>query len=154
MFSDEPVFPTWWTALPVRAPVLTGWTAGSRADQLLDLPEPEILRHALASLTNIMGGSTGRIESVYFHDWHQDPYARGAYSYVPAGAVDARRALAEPVADTLYFAGEATDTDGHSATVHGAIETGRRAARQILAGVSTHHEPARLHLLPSRRSGD
>jgi monoamine oxidase len=46
--------------------------------------------------------------------------------------LDARRQLAVPVMDTLYFAGEATEQNGHSATVHGAIASGERAARQIL----------------------
>jgi monoamine oxidase len=72
--------------------------------------------------------------AAHFHDWHADPFFRGAYSYVPAGKLAARKTLAETVADTLYFAGEATDLEGHSATVHGAIATGIRAARHVIAG--------------------
>jgi monoamine oxidase len=72
------------------------------------------------------------IEAAYFHDWHADPFARGAYSYVPAGALPARKKLAQPVSDTLFLAGEATDQNGHSATVHGAIASGVRAAHQVL----------------------
>ncbi len=34
--------------------------------------------------------------------------------------------------DTLFFAGEATNSDGHHGTVHGAIATGARAACEIL----------------------
>jgi uncharacterized protein with NAD-binding domain and iron-sulfur cluster len=45
--------------------------------------------------------------------------------------MDAARALAAPVADTLYFAGEATNSDGYNATVHGAIATGYRAAEEV-----------------------
>jgi hypothetical protein len=40
--------------------------------------------------------------------------------------------LAAPLAPTLFFAGEATSTNGHLATVHGAIETGWRAAEEVL----------------------
>jgi monoamine oxidase len=40
-------------------------------------------------------------------------------------------ALGRPIEDTLFFAGEATDTDGHNGTVHGAIASGKRAAREI-----------------------
>jgi monoamine oxidase len=72
------------------------------------------------------------LESFYFHDWYLDAFAMGAYSWVPAGALEARRQLAVPVMDTLYFAGEATDQQGHSATVHGAIGSGERVAREIL----------------------
>ena len=69
--------------------------------------------------------------SAYFHDWQADPFARGAYSYVPAGALPAREKLAQPVEKTLYFAGEAINLHGHSATVHGAIASGVRAASLI-----------------------
>jgi monoamine oxidase len=40
--------------------------------------------------------------------------------------------LASPVADTVFLAGEATDTTGNNGTVHGAIASGYRAASQIL----------------------
>ena len=52
---------------------------------------------------------------------------------MPAGALDAPDALAKPVAGTLFFAGEATDTTGRTGTVDGAIASGRRAARELLA---------------------
>jgi monoamine oxidase len=62
------------------------------------------------------------------HDWSRDVFARGAYSYVLAGGTDAASALARPVRGTLFFAGEATDVEGRTGTVHGAIATGYRAA--------------------------
>jgi hypothetical protein len=54
--------------------------------------------------------------TVYFHDWQADPFASGAYSYVPAKLKDAREHLAAPVDETLFFAGETAEVDGHSAT--------------------------------------
>ncbi|HEY3938639.1 MAG TPA: NAD(P)/FAD-dependent oxidoreductase [Bryobacteraceae bacterium] len=137
LLSDEPLFPTWWTSLAVRSSLITGWSAGPHADALLGQPPSKIVSTALASLARITNSNPARIndllEAAYFHDWHADPFARGAYSYVPAGALEARKILAEPVADTLYFAGEATELNGHSATVQGAIASGKRAARQILS---------------------
>jgi monoamine oxidase len=70
------------------------------------------------------------------HDWQADPFARGAYSYVTVGGDKARSALAEPLADTLFFAGEAADTEGEAGTVAGALQSGARAARQVLASLS------------------
>ena len=137
LLSNERLFPTWWTPLAVRAPILTGWSAGPHAAALLGKSRAEITGHALASLSRILGEARTRVEnllaSAYFHDWSSDPFARGAYSYVPAGALAAREALAEPISNTLYFSGEATELNGHSATVHGAIASGRRAASQIIA---------------------
>jgi monoamine oxidase len=69
-------------------------------------------------------------EGGMMHDWGRDPFARGAYSYVAVGGGDARAALAAPVDDTLFFAGEATSNDGQGGTVNGALETGERAARE------------------------
>jgi uncharacterized protein with NAD-binding domain and iron-sulfur cluster len=45
--------------------------------------------------------------------------------------------LASPVANTLFFAGEAAEVEGHSGTVHGAIRSGRRAAECILSSRKT-----------------
>lgn len=56
----------------------------------------------------------------------------GAYSYVPAGAIDASSNMTIPADDTLYFAGEHTDTTGYWGTVHAALRSGNRAASQVL----------------------
>ena len=133
IFSDDPVFPPGWPPLPVRVPVITGWSARPHADSLLGKSDPDIIAQALAALGRITGLQPCRLEAAYFHNWCGDSFSRGAYSYVPAGALTARRTLAEPVPGTLYFAGEATDVTGHSATVNGAIASSRRVARQILA---------------------
>lgn len=136
LLSNEKLFPTWWTTLAVRAPIVTGWSAGPHADDLLGKPHTHVIGEAVESLARILATKVDRVrgllEAAYFHDWHADPFTRGAYSYVPAGALAARETLAEPVDNTLYFAGEATELNGHSATVHGAIASGRRAARQII----------------------
>jgi monoamine oxidase len=68
--------------------------------------------------------------------WHDDPYSRSGYSALPDVTVpDAREALRMPVADTLFFAGEAVGVKGkpgNVASVHGAIESGIQAARDVL----------------------
>ncbi len=133
IFSDEPVFPTWWRQYPVHSPLITGWSAGRAAVPLLGETRSAIVSRAIATFERISGVSPLPVQAAYFHDWHADPFARGAYSYVPAGKLAQREILAEPVADTLYFAGEATDLEGHSATVHGAIASGIRAARHVIA---------------------
>ena len=73
------------------------------------------------------------LEGVQFVDWSEDPFARGAYAYDLAGAPsDLLQQLAAPEQDTLFFAGEATSLTGRGGTVDGAIETGTRAARELL----------------------
>ena len=67
--------------------------------------------------------------------WGADPYARGSYSNIsPRGTGDDYDALAEPVADALFFAGEATSRT-HPATMHGAFLSGNREAARVHAAL-------------------
>ena len=146
--SDDEGFPTWWTALPAPASreapplVLTAWAGGAKAERLATLPDVALAGRAIHSLARILGAQRAaparQVEGWRLHNWCLDPFARGAYSYAGVGGLEARRRLAVPVENTLYFAGEATDTEGHAATVHGALASGRRAARQILESGDTH----------------
>jgi monoamine oxidase len=134
--AQEPI-PVWWTALPSRAPVLTGWTGGPRAAALAGRGEDAMLRTALDSLASVFGRDPAdlrsRLRLAYFHDWVADPLAGGAYSYGGVGAIEARAALARPVADTLFLAGEGVAQRGRNGTVHGALASGREAAAAALA---------------------
>jgi monoamine oxidase len=127
------LFPTFWTALPLRAPLLNAWVGGPSAAKLCELPDEEIIRHALDGVNDLFFGGKGAPEpqAAYVHNWARDPYARGAYSYVVVDGSDAREMLAKPLGGTLFFAGEATDTTGDAATVTGALRSGARAAEEV-----------------------
>ncbi|HEX8898338.1 MAG TPA: NAD(P)/FAD-dependent oxidoreductase, partial [Chthoniobacterales bacterium] len=135
-YPDAPI-PTWWTQLPVRAPLLVGWAGGPRADRIrnANAGEQALIDQAIASLALIFRLPAAEISSYLeasnVHDWHGDPFARGAYAYLSVNGMDAQRNLAQPIDDTLFFAGEAT-ASGHIGTVHGAIQSGQRAADEIL----------------------
>ena len=62
-----------------------------------------------------------------------DPFSLGAYSYVKVGGEGCQKTLGAPIENTLFFAGEATDTSGNNGTVHGAIASGKRATQEILS---------------------
>lgn len=127
--APDLTFPTFWTARPVRAPLLSAWMGGPRAARLGQRPEAEIVRAASDSAQSMFGGQPLELEAAYWHDWLADPFSRGAYSYVTVGGQKARRELAAPIHDTLFFAGEATDSEG--GTVTGALHSGTRAAREV-----------------------
>ena len=136
LLSQEEWFPTWWTPLPEKYPVLTGWATFRNAERLSGKDKTFVVEKALATLSKITGVSMHKVEGLlsaaYTHDWQSDPFARGAYSYVRVGGEGAQRALAAPVDGTLFFAGEATDFTGHHGTVHGAMASGYRAAAEII----------------------
>lgn len=136
LFSDDDQFPTWWTHMPEHVACITGWAPSRCARELAGLTEGAITAIAATSLANILGLTDEHImralSAAYVHDWQADPHFRGAYSWAKVGGADAHRALARPLGNRLFFAGEATETNGHNGTVHGAIATGHRAAKEII----------------------
>jgi monoamine oxidase len=140
LFTGDPVFPTWWSAMPLRVPMLVGWAGGPFAESKFGLSQEQIETQAIAALARILSlpeaALRTRLVRSYFHDWQRDPFSRGAYSYVLAGGMTAQDDLSRPLRNRLFFAGEATQSDGHHATVHGAFASGRRAAAEVLEASS------------------
>jgi monoamine oxidase len=140
LLSHEDWFPTWWTTMPEKSPIITGWAPFHCAERLSGQSLDFVADKALYSLGCLLKLSRSELDSLlahaYWHDWQSDSFSRGAYSYVRVGGDNAHQALAAPVKNTLFFAGEATDVSGHNGTVHGAIASGYRAAKEILAVVS------------------
>jgi len=132
--ADE-TFRVWWTAYPLCLPVLVAWSGGPPAAAASAQKPEEIEAAALRALAEQTGISrrriASRLEAVWSHDWNGDPFSRGAYSYARVGGSEAAKALARPVEQTLFFAGEAADEEGRTGTVEGAIGTGLRAAKQV-----------------------
>jgi monoamine oxidase len=160
MHCPDLALPTWWTQLPIRAPVLVGWVGGQNADRITrsattshDVDDRAngnsarlthaagealgslVRDQAIASLAQLFDLSTeyisDQLRAAYFHDWQHDQFSRGAYAYVPVDGLDDQIALSRAVDGVLFFAGEATSI-GNIGTVHGAIMSGQRAAREIL----------------------
>jgi monoamine oxidase len=129
--------PTWWTLAPRRSRHLVGWSGGPAARALSLLDSQSVLRTGLETLGRIfrlpLETLAAQLESWHVRSWPSEPFSLGGYCVVTAGALDAPRALAAPVQDTLFFAGEATHLEGQLGTVHGALETGLRAAHEVLA---------------------
>jgi len=133
--------PTWWVPRPFPPTLLVGWVAGRRAAAFAARyrTSDARLRAALAGLAGAIhtngAAVAAAVEDARVFDWGADPFARGAYSWIPVGGLDAPAVLAAPVGGRLFFAGEATDTAGDPGTVHGALATGTRAASEIIGAL-------------------
>jgi len=136
LFSFSEMPPVWWTPHPKTSNSITGWVGGPRSQALAGMDVEELGLHACATLSRIFGLEQNyvreRLLGCYTHDWQNDSFSGGAYSYVATGGLDASRQMSEPVENTLYFAGEHTDITGHWGTVHAAMRSGLRAAAQVL----------------------
>ncbi len=145
LHSPGATFPVWWTQFPIRVPMMVGWVGGPPARELCAQPDAEIERVALRDLASHLGSTyerlAGLVHGSWMHNWERDPYSRGAYSYAIAGGSGAARRLSKPVEQTVFFAGEATNTEGHSGTVEGALTTGSRAARGVLQSLGFEIPP-------------
>ena len=105
---------------------------GDNARALEAAGEGAFFDFAVGELTGLLGSAFAkRLKPIRIHRWGADPFARGAYSYALPGKADCRAALAAPVDERLFFAGEACSKHDYS-TAHGAYLTGVAAAEQVL----------------------
>jgi len=136
--DEQDPFHVFWSAHPGRFPGVIAWAGGPKALRLAGLSEEVLVDKALDTLASALRTAPAKLrqsfQSSAFHDWHTDPYTLGAYSYGGVGGEAGFALLAEPVQNTLFFAGEATHPDKNG-TVDGAVETGVRAAKEIRAAL-------------------
>ncbi|MFZ1022735.1 MAG: NAD(P)/FAD-dependent oxidoreductase, partial [Thermoplasmata archaeon] len=115
--------------------IYTAFTAGREARRRAALEDGPLLEATIDELESILpaGSRVGPVVESVVHRWPLDPFAEGAYSYLPPGVgLTDRRDLAASEGGRIFFAGEATHFGGAASTVHGAIETGYRAADEAL----------------------
>lgn len=131
----------WWPAAHAAhdAAVIIAYATAERARTLDALDEAEAIAIGLRELQTLLGRDdlAQRCVAARRVAWSADPFAYGGYAHVPPGAAVARRLLAMPEGATLFFAGEATAYDSNPQTVHGAIESGWRAADEVLNSYSS-----------------
>lgn len=137
MHAPHAPFPTLWSALPFRVPLLTAWMGGPRAERLAGASRERLVEMALNSLQQALeldAPPADELMDAYLHDWGADPMARGAYCYVTVGGRSAAAELARPLRDRLYFAGEAA-SGSHTGTVEAALQGGAQAASAVWAAM-------------------
>jgi monoamine oxidase len=114
--------------------VLLAFVMGDQAANLHALGNDISITNALLQELDIVygGQATAAFISSSVHDYTSKPFIKGAYGYSTIGMGNARQIAAKPVADKLFFAGEAMNINGHHQTVHGAVESGYKAVMDIL----------------------
>lgn len=114
-------------------PVLLGFNAATYARRLEALSNEAIVADSMTALRRMYGNSIPAPDGSTVTRWASDPLSFGSYSFLaPGSSASDRDALAEPVSNRLFFAGEATFRD-FPATVHGALLSGEREAARILS---------------------
>ena len=119
--------------------IVLAWFGGDHARDIVAKGEQQAVELMVERLVAILGADARKaFVAGRMHAWSLDPRSLGCYSHALPGQANAREKLARPVADKLYFAGEATakgpDGDfGPAMTAGGALLAGQAAARDIAA---------------------
>jgi len=127
ILSDEEV-PVWWTQSEDSL-ILTGWLGGPKAARA----QADLLAKALHSLSNIfkVPNIADLLDEGFVHNWSEEQAIHGGYSYGMPYSAQAKMVLTTPVADTVYFAGEALYSGDSPGTVEAALHNGREIANKI-----------------------
>ncbi|BAU53466.1 flavin monoamine oxidase family protein [Mucilaginibacter gotjawali] len=135
LLSDEEI-PTWWTQTPQQSPVITGWLGGPPAAAKKDVPDREILRQSLQSLSNIFKRNIEELKAKLVAsrivNWTHDPFTMGSYAYDTVNAAAFREILKQPVGNTLFFAGEYLYDGAAMGTVEAALTSGEEVAKKMI----------------------
>jgi monoamine oxidase len=116
------------------AGVLTGFILGSDARRWGQSPAGERERAVLECFARYFGQEALNPSAYAECDWGAEPFARGGYAGVPTPGffLDHGPALQEPVG-RVHWAGTETAARWNG-YMDGAIESGRRAAQEVLPG--------------------
>ncbi len=133
--GPEMYFPTWWTSQPLRSPHLVAWQGGPKALQMMNWSSDQRIGAALKTLAQLTQKSErfilSQVESFHFHNWSDDPFSLGAYSYIGVDGMAAAARFRKAFDETIYFAGEAAASGAARGTVHGAFASGANLGHRL-----------------------
>lgn len=132
--SDK--IPVWWTQLPDKIPVLTGWLGGPNAFALKNMPDEELLLLSLQSLASAFNLPADtlqkKLKAYKIVNWINVPNIYGGYSYNMVESIEAKKLLQNSIDKTIFFAGEAMYEGTLEGTVEAALISGKKAAEKII----------------------
>ncbi|MFN8286347.1 MAG: NAD(P)/FAD-dependent oxidoreductase [Chitinophagales bacterium] len=134
IFADTPI-PTWWTQYPAESGLLTGWIGGPKADAFREMADNMIYEMGIRCLGIIFKIQDQQLKELVkdwrVFNWGNSSYTKGAYSYATVNTHNQRALLATPVANTLFFAGEACYDGENIGTVEAAFDSAQKAVKLI-----------------------
>lgn len=126
----------WWTQYPESYPVLTGWIPGLVTEEFKNTSSEDILKLAVKSLSDSFKVSEDFVREQLVGsriiNWPADPFSMGAYSYTTLETKEAYEELIKPIDNKIFFAGEALYSGKETATVEGALASGKETAEKII----------------------
>jgi monoamine oxidase len=131
--TDAPIVITWHATshFAHERGILTAYTGGGPGAYLSSLSDAERTHLAVREIERLFPGSADLVEHTETIAWLNEPFTRASYMALAPGDVLPHWQTLFTPAGRLFFAGEhATAIQGF---MEGAVESGQRAAAQILA---------------------
>lgn len=117
-----------------KSAILVGLVYGDYAQTIEKLSKQKVISIVIKQLEQMFPNiNTSDVVDISVTNWHSDPMSEGSYIHIPPNAsLSDCTTLGEPVGNSLFFAGEATNPS-YLGTVHGAYLSGLRAAQEVEA---------------------
>jgi monoamine oxidase len=137
MILSDLGIPTWWVRFHKDSVLLTGWQGGPSASRNAGKSQGEYREQVLeilAAMFNVQKTDlSAKLKSFAAKSWAEDPFAYGAYSYEMVGSREIKKILRQPLAGTVFFAGEGVHEGTSPGTVEAALANGKEVAQRVLA---------------------
>jgi monoamine oxidase len=136
IISDKKI-PTWWIRFYEDKVMMTGWLGGPSAVRNAGKTEDEYKEQILESLASMFNVDKEALAKSLLAaravNWIDNPFSYGAYSYEMVGSKEIKKMLRQPLAGTVYFAGEGVHEGDSPGTVESALINGKEVATKLLA---------------------
>lgn len=109
--------------------LLASYTGGQRALDLGVMSESDRQSYVLRQMGNLFSGLDNQYTGGTSHIWHEDPWARGGFTYFEPGQMATLLPIAQRPEGRIHFAGE--HTSAWHGWMNGALESGNRAAEEV-----------------------
>jgi monoamine oxidase len=136
-FADTGYQATWEVsrAQAGAAGILVAYSGGQHAIDQSGKPLSWLVQQFLDQIEPALPGLKAKHNGrAAFDDWHANPWSRGSYSFWKVGQYTKFAGAEGARSGNCHFAGEHTSVD-YQGYLNGAVESGERAAAEILADV-------------------
>jgi monoamine oxidase len=135
--SDLPIQNTYSPTLTQEGKpgILTSYTGGQRALDIGSMTESNRQSYVLRQMGNLFSGLDNQYTGGTSQIWHEDQFARGAFTYFKPGQMATLLPIAQRAEGRIHFAGE--HTSAWHGWMNGALESGNRAAEEVNDAGST-----------------
>jgi monoamine oxidase len=132
VLTDLPITCTWHPTLtqPGGCDIVTVYTGANAGKAFSAMSEEERIQTAITQVEQICSGSAQYVVGARTMAWKNEPFTQGSYAAFKPGEVTTFWEKMRQPLEQLYFAGE--HIAAHQGYMEGAVESGHRAAREII----------------------